>query len=111
MPARPHGRALDALRPTTMETGTAPFAEGSCTITMGADARALHGLGGRERPAVARGPGRLGHGRVRHAAPSHGRAGHVASGAAPAGALKRSSASSAAHCGPRSTSRRSASVR
>ena len=35
MPARPHGRALDALRPTTLETGTAPFAEGSCTITMG----------------------------------------------------------------------------
>lgn len=35
MPSRPHGRALDALRPTTLETGTAPFAEGSCTITMG----------------------------------------------------------------------------
>ena len=35
MPARPHGRALDALRPTTLETGTDPFAEGSCTITMG----------------------------------------------------------------------------
>lgn len=35
MPARPHGRALNALRPTTLETGTAPFAEGSCTITMG----------------------------------------------------------------------------
>lgn len=35
MPARPHARALDALRPTTLETGTAPFAEGSCTITMG----------------------------------------------------------------------------
>jgi len=35
MPARPHGRAIDALRPTTLETGTAPFAEGSCTITMG----------------------------------------------------------------------------
>lgn len=35
MPARPHGRALDAMRPTTLEIGTAPFAEGSCTITMG----------------------------------------------------------------------------
>ncbi len=35
MPARPQGRAHDALRPTTFETGTAPFAEGSCTITMG----------------------------------------------------------------------------
>ena len=35
MPSRPHGRAPDALRPTTLETGTAPFAEGSCTITMG----------------------------------------------------------------------------
>lgn len=35
MPARPHGRAHDALRPTTLELGSAPFAEGSCTITMG----------------------------------------------------------------------------
>ena len=35
MPSRPPGRAPDALRPTTLETGTAPFAEGSCTITMG----------------------------------------------------------------------------
>ncbi len=35
MPARPNGRAHDALRPTTFETGTNPFAEGSCTITMG----------------------------------------------------------------------------
>lgn len=35
MPTRPHGRALDAIRPTTLEIGTAPFAEGSCTITMG----------------------------------------------------------------------------
>ncbi len=35
MPARPHDRAPKALRPTTLETGTAPFAEGSCTITMG----------------------------------------------------------------------------
>ncbi|MDH3733080.1 MAG: ribonuclease PH [Gemmatimonadota bacterium] len=36
MPARPAGRPLDALRPTTMEIHTAPFAEGSCTISMGA---------------------------------------------------------------------------
>ena len=35
MPVRPRGRALDAIRPTTLEIGTAPFAEGSCTITMG----------------------------------------------------------------------------
>ena len=35
MPVRPHGRAFDALRPTMIDTGTAPFAEGSCTITMG----------------------------------------------------------------------------
>jgi len=36
MPRRPAGRAPDELRPTTLETGTAPFAEGSCTIAMGA---------------------------------------------------------------------------
>ncbi|MFV1988750.1 MAG: ribonuclease PH [Gemmatimonadota bacterium] len=36
MPARPAGRPLDALRPTTFEIATAPFAEGSCTISMGA---------------------------------------------------------------------------
>ncbi len=35
MPERPDGRAPDALRPTTFELETAPFAEGSCTITMG----------------------------------------------------------------------------
>lgn len=35
MPDRPAGRASDALRDTTLEPGTAPFAEGSCTITMG----------------------------------------------------------------------------
>ena len=33
---RPGGRAADALRATTLEVGTAPFAEGSCTIAMGA---------------------------------------------------------------------------
>jgi len=36
MPQRPAGRAPTALRTTTLEPGTAPFAEGSCTITMGA---------------------------------------------------------------------------
>ena len=36
MPERPAGRPLDALRPTTLEIHTAPFAEGSCTISMGA---------------------------------------------------------------------------
>lgn len=36
MPARPSGRPIDALRPTSFETSTAPFAEGSCTISMGA---------------------------------------------------------------------------
>ncbi|MDX1396657.1 MAG: ribonuclease PH [Gemmatimonadota bacterium] len=36
MPARPAGRPDDALRPTTLEISTAPFAEGSCTISMGA---------------------------------------------------------------------------
>jgi ribonuclease PH len=36
MPPRPSGRPIDALRPTTFETATAPFAEGSCTISMGA---------------------------------------------------------------------------
>ncbi|MDX1577343.1 MAG: ribonuclease PH [Gemmatimonadota bacterium] len=35
MPDRPHGRKPDELRPTRLELGTAPFAEGSCTITMG----------------------------------------------------------------------------
>jgi ribonuclease PH len=36
MPQRPAGRPLDSLRSTTFETATAPFAEGSCTISMGA---------------------------------------------------------------------------
>jgi len=36
MPVRPAGRPADALRPTTLEIATAPFAEGSCTISMGA---------------------------------------------------------------------------
>lgn len=32
---RPDGRALDQLRPVTLETGFAEFAEGSCLIKMG----------------------------------------------------------------------------
>jgi len=36
MPERPGGRPADQLRPTTMQLATAPFAEGSCTISMGA---------------------------------------------------------------------------
>ena len=33
--ARPDGRAVDELRPLSMERGTNPYAEGSCLIRMG----------------------------------------------------------------------------
>ena len=33
---RPDGRRADELRPTTIETGTLPYAEGSATISAGA---------------------------------------------------------------------------
>jgi len=32
---RPDGRAIDALRPLTLERGTSPYAEGSCLVRMG----------------------------------------------------------------------------
>ena len=32
---RPGGRALDALRPVTLERNTAPYAEGSCLVSFG----------------------------------------------------------------------------
>jgi ribonuclease PH len=34
--ARPDGRALDALRPVTLERGASPYAEGSCLVRFGA---------------------------------------------------------------------------
>ena len=33
--ARPHGRAVDALRPVSLERHAAPFAEGSCLVAFG----------------------------------------------------------------------------
>ncbi len=38
--ARPHGRALHALRPVSLERGAAPYAEGSCLVAFG-DTRVL----------------------------------------------------------------------
>ena len=35
MVTRPDGRAVDALRPVTLERGANPYAEGSCLIRMG----------------------------------------------------------------------------
>src|SRR6201992_1661095 len=35
MPGRPSGRAADALRPVTLETGVNRYAEGSCLVSFG----------------------------------------------------------------------------
>ena len=55
---RPDGRALDELRPTTIEVGAVPYAEGSALITVG-DTRVLCAATIEERvPPYRKGTGR-----------------------------------------------------
>ena len=55
---RPDGRAPDQIRPTTIEIGTVPYAEGSCTITMG-DTRVMCAASVEERvPPFRKGSGK-----------------------------------------------------
>lgn len=56
--ARPDGRAVDALRPVTMELGWTKYAEGSCLISMG-ETRVLCNASVEENvPGFLRGQGR-----------------------------------------------------
>ena len=51
------GRAIDALRPITLERGAAPYAEGSCLVSFGEYTRSLHGVGRGRCARVAAGKG------------------------------------------------------
>ena len=70
--ARPNaraGRRDDDLRPVTLERSVAPYAEGSCLVSFGDDARAVHRVGrGRRSRLATRTRRGLAHRRVRDAA-------------------------------------------
>ncbi|MCK7525063.1 MAG: hypothetical protein MZV64_49380 [Ignavibacteriales bacterium] len=102
-PVRSGKRTPTQLRPIKIAIDTLDFADGSALIEMGPDARPGRGHHRRAGAAVPQGDRpRLGHGRVRHAAPGDRRSGPRASGrpAASPGGPRRSSGSSAGPCGP-----------
>ncbi|QKC17882.1 hypothetical protein FF904_07950 [Bordetella pertussis] len=68
--SRPSGRAVDALRPFSLERGFTRYAEGS--VLGAGNTHAVHGQRAREGAAVSEGTRRrLGDRRVRHAAARH----------------------------------------